>query len=81
MYFKIFSFRDGKKLEDSKKYTKRIIQNFSGIYLTINNLTVFDTANYTLVGSNQYDTDNFTYDVKVAGNVLQDCEELYNIKI
>lgn len=77
MYLKIFSFRDGKKLEDSKKYYK-IIKN-SGVYLTINDLTVLDTANYTLVGSNQYDTGNFTYEVKVAGNVLQDCEEIYNI--
>lgn len=57
-------FRDGKRLEDSKKYYK-IIKN-SGVYLTINDLTVLDTANYTLVGSNQYDSGNFTYEVKVA---------------
>ncbi|CAH2092052.1 unnamed protein product [Euphydryas editha] len=55
--------RDGKKIEQSEKYT--ISQQPDSVNLKIINVNVFDTANYTLVASNKYGSAYFTYDVKV----------------
>ncbi|XP_046978932.1 vascular endothelial growth factor receptor 1 isoform X3 [Vanessa cardui] len=63
-----FAFlRDGKDLpEDEEKY--KIAKRYDSVYLNIDPLTIEDTGNYTMVASNEYETSNLTYDIRVKAS-------------
>ncbi|XP_064075126.1 vascular endothelial growth factor receptor 1 isoform X3 [Vanessa tameamea] len=62
-------FRDGKDLpEDEEKY--KIAKRYDSVYLNIDPLTIEDTGNYTMVASNEYETSNLTYDIRVKASPL-----------
>ncbi|KAL4714431.1 hypothetical protein ACJJTC_017726 [Scirpophaga incertulas] len=49
---------------NSSKYNVNIHPHTGDIILTIYNLTVYDTANYTIVADNGYKRENITYDLR-----------------
>ncbi|XP_050342189.1 vascular endothelial growth factor receptor 1 isoform X3 [Nymphalis io] len=58
---------DGKKLpEDDEKY--KITKKYDSVYLNIDPLNIEDTGSYTMVASNEYESDNLTYNIRVKAS-------------
>ena len=63
-----FSFKNGVNLPKNNNTKYEINQKDDTILLLIQDLNVYDTANYTLITNNKYDTKNKTYDLRKKGN-------------
>ncbi|CAH2062831.1 unnamed protein product, partial [Iphiclides podalirius] len=64
-------FRDDKEISPTSKYDVRR-SDTGTVTLTIRNLTVEDTANYTLVATNKYTARNVTFDLRVKASPIID---------
>ncbi|XP_068627778.1 vascular endothelial growth factor receptor 1 isoform X2 [Battus philenor] len=69
---RIVFFRDGEEIS-SKKSKYEIKRSDTGtVTLTIRNVTIKDTGNYTFVATNKYATENVTFDLRVKASPIID---------
>lgn len=65
-----YSFKDNQPLPANKyKYSTGLTLSLDN-FLTINDLTVYDTANYTILANNGHLSKNVSFDLRVTGKFV-----------